>query len=101
VSGLVMLVPYGVLVERPENTSVSGFSYAFQYAGLEWASYVVSACASIGIITNVGISASQLAAVWCIVSSLWPLVIRSALISSSDCHGLAWLTPCTRSSALL
>ncbi len=60
VSGLVMLVPYGILADQSENTNVSGFAFGFQYAGLNWASYVVSACASIGIITNVGISASHL-----------------------------------------
>ena len=54
-----MLIPYGVLADQSSNTSVSSFAYAFQHAGLHWAAYVVSACASLGIITNVGISAPQ------------------------------------------
>ena len=53
-----MLIPYGVLAEQSENTSVSAFAFAFQRNGMKWAAYVVSACASLGIITNVGISAS-------------------------------------------
>ena len=52
-----MLIPYGVLAEQSENTSVSAFAFAFQRNGMKWAAYVVSACASLGIITNVGISA--------------------------------------------
>ena len=54
-----MLIPYGILADESENTSVSSFAFAFQRAGLDWAAYIVSACASLGIITNVGISASQ------------------------------------------
>ena len=60
VSGLVMLIPYGILADQSSNTSVSSFAYAFQRAGLHWAAYIVSACASLGIITNVGISALRL-----------------------------------------
>ena len=56
VSGLVMLVPYGVLQAQVENTSISAFAYAFQRAGLKWASYIVSLCACTGIVTNVGIN---------------------------------------------
>ena len=55
VSGLIMLVPYGVLALLPSSSEISAFSYAFERAGLEWMSYIVSFCACMGIVSNVGI----------------------------------------------
>ena len=50
-----MLVPYGVLASQSEMSDISSFAYAFNRAGLNWMSYVVSFCACMGIVSNVGI----------------------------------------------
>lgn len=50
-----MLVPYGVLASLTAAEEISAFSYAFKRAGLSWMSYIVSFCACMGIVSNVGI----------------------------------------------
>lgn len=50
-----MMVPYGVLAALPAADEISAFSYAFKRVGLSWMSYIVSFCACMGIVGNVGI----------------------------------------------